>query len=85
MEELKLEKLSYETWLIWDDILKHLKFEEYEKVNGKDMEDLVNQIVFENVGNGFSWATRYARTLLSSVNYSDLADCFNEKIEEHDK
>ena len=85
MKDLKLEKLSYETWLIWDDILKYLKFEEYEKVNGKDMEDLVNQIVFENVGNGFSWATRYTRTLLSSVNYSDLADWFNEKIEEHDK
>lgn len=85
MEDLRLERLSYETWLVWDDILKHLKFKDYEKVNAKDMEDLVNKIVFENAGAGFSWATRYARLLLISVNYSDLADCFNEKIEEHDK
>lgn len=85
MEDLILETLNYETWLIWDDVLKHSKFEEYDKVNAKDMEDLVNQKVFENAGPGFSWATRYARILLSSVNYSDLADCFNEKIEEHVK
>jgi len=85
MEDLRLEMLNYETWLIWDDILKYSKFEEYDKVNAKDMEDLVNQKVFDNAVPGFSWATRYARILLSSVNYSDLADCFNEKIEEHVK
>ena len=85
MEDLKLETLNYETWLIWDDILKDLNYEEGEKVNAKEMEDLVNEIVFEDAGPGFSWATRYARLLLSSVNYSDLADCFNEKIEEHVK
>jgi len=85
MEDLRLEMLNYETWLIWDDILKYSKFEEYDKVNAKDMEDLVNQKVFESAVPGFSWATRYARILLSSVNYSDLADCFNEKIEEHVK
>ena len=85
MEDLKLEHLDYETWLIWDDILKDLNFEERERVNAREMEELVNEIVFEDAGTGFSWATRYARVLLSSVNYSDLADCFNEKIEEHDK
>ena len=85
MEELKLENLSYETWLIWDDILKDLNYEEGEKVNAKEMEDLVNEIVFEDAGPGFSWATRYARLFLTSVNYSDLAECFNEKIEEYAK
>ena len=85
MEDLKLEHLDYETWLIWDDILKNLKFEDYKKVSEKEMEHLVTQIVFDNTATGFSWTTRYARVLLSSVNYSDLADCFNEKIEEHDK
>ena len=85
MEDLKLEHLNYESWLLWDDILKHSKFEEYDNVDAKDIEDLVNQIVFESAGDGLGWVVRYARILLSSVNYKDLADCFNEKIEQYDK
>ena len=85
MEDLKLEHLSYETWLVWDDIVSKLNVQDYTKVNSKDMEDLVNQKVFQNTAPAFSWTTRYARVLLSSVNYSDLADCFNEKIEEYVK
>ena len=86
MEDLKLEHLDYETWLIWNDILKDLnEWKPEKKVNAREMEELVNEIVFENASPDFSWATRYARVLLSSVNYSDLADCFNEKIEEHVK
>jgi hypothetical protein len=85
MEDLKLEHLNYETWLIWDDIISKLNVKEYIKVSERNMEDIVFYKVFENTAPGFSWTTKYARMMLSSVNYSELAVCFNEKIQENDR
>jgi hypothetical protein len=85
MEDLKLEHLNYESWLLWDDILSKENFKGYSKVTENDIQILIGWKVFDNRTEGGDWATRYARIFLSSVDYKALADCFNEKIEQYDK
>ena len=71
---------NYETWRVNFEILDGIDWSDYKKVTANLLEDIVNEVVFGNLVEKDCLAADYARSFLSSVNYSELAEYINEDI-----
>ena len=68
---------NYATWRVNLEILDDMEFEEL--VTAEDLEEIVEEIVFDNTIEKDCLAANYARAFLSDVNWYEIARNINEK------
>jgi hypothetical protein len=68
---------NYATWRVNLEILDNMEFEEL--VTAEDLEEIVEEIVFDNTIEKDCLAANYARAFLSDVNWYEIARNINEK------
>lgn len=71
---------NYETWRVNIEILDEIDWSDYKKVTADLLEDIVNEVVFNNSVEKDCLAADYARSFLCNVNYDELAESINENL-----
>lgn len=69
---------NYETWRVMLEILGDIEWDADEEVTEDLLEEIVNDVVFNNSVEKDCLAADYARSFLSNVNYYELAEIINE-------
>jgi len=67
---------NYATWRINLEILGDIEFEE--KVTASHLEDIVEDVVFNDTVEYDCLAADYARAFISEVNFYEIAETINE-------
>lgn len=69
---------NYATWRVNLEILGDIEFEE--PVLAEDLEEIVEDVVFNNTVEKDCLAADYARSFLSDVNYEEIANNINSEM-----
>ena len=73
---------NYETWRVMLEILSEIEWDYYEEVTADLLEEIVDDVVFNNSVEKDCLAANYARSFLSNVNYHELAETINKDRDE---
>ena len=70
---------NYETWRVNLEVISDGDYDE--EVSAEYLEDLVEELVFDNSVEKDSLAYSFAKSFVSEVNFEEIADSINEDIE----
>jgi hypothetical protein len=75
---------NYATWRVNLEILGDIEFEE--TVTADDLKEIVEDVVFSQyeLGNGSHLVEDYAKAFISQVNFYEIAEHINQKLDEQD-
>ena len=75
---------NYATWRINLEIIDGIEIET--KINDEALQEIVEDVVFSQyeLGNGSHLIEDYARAFVSEVNFYEIAQSINERLDEQD-
>jgi len=77
---------NYATWLVNVTLVSDLRFDDYEDViTSEYLEEIVEDIVFNNTVEKDCLAADFARAFLADVDYQELAEAINEDLDATNK
>jgi hypothetical protein len=72
---------NYATWLVNVNIISDIRWDDYEEPITSDyLEEIVEDIVFNNAVEKDCLAADFARAFLHDVNYQELAEAVNSEL-----
>ena len=72
---------NYATWLVNVNIISDIRWDDYEEPITSDyLEEIVEDIVFNNTVEKDCLAADFARAFLHDVNYQELAEAVNSEL-----
>jgi len=70
---------NYETWRVNLEILGDIQWDDDEEVTVELLEEIVENVVFDNSGTEGTLVADYARSFLQNVNYSEILETIQTK------
>ena len=70
---------NYATWRVYLEILSDIEFDQF--VDAEYLEEITNDIVFNNTVEKDCLAADYARAFLADVDYNEIAEAINADLQ----